>query len=216
MDKLYPDSAVEVHGFEAKHYDFLMNLITFGRYNRFIKDVIAAMEIRKSDKILDFGAGGGKNACLMHDYLDKNGKILGLDIGDEMIAQFVKKCSHYSNVDIKKQRIDEELDVETDFDKVLISFVLHGLPQESRLRVIANVFKHLKKGGEFFILDYNEMKVADIPFYLRIPFKKIECPYAFDYMENYNWKNLMKNAGFLSFDEKFYFKNIVRLLVAQK
>ena len=116
MDKLYPDSAVEVHGFEAKHYDFLMNLITFGRYHGFIKDVIATMKIQKHDKILDFGAGGGKNACLMREYLDKNGRILGFDIGDEMIAQFIKKCGHYSNVDIKKQRIDNDLDIETDFE----------------------------------------------------------------------------------------------------
>ena len=48
------DSKVEVTGFEAKYYDTLMNLITFGRYPKFIRKAIADIglkpgEIRRRD-----------------------------------------------------------------------------------------------------------------------------------------------------------------------
>jgi len=67
--------------------------------------------------------------------------------------------------------------------------VLHGFPQNIRERVIKNVFEVLKNGGVFFILDYNEFDKDLMPFYLRILFKLIECPYAFDFIEK-DWKKI--------------------------
>jgi len=218
MGKIYPDSKVEVSGFEAKHYDFLLNLITFGVYNNFIRNAIQSMEIDRDYKILDLGSGSGKNACIMQEYLSADGgEIVGLDIGDDMIMEFQRKCSSFPNVKIFKHRIDKALPFNEDyFDIVFISFVLHGLPQDSRIEVLKNAYKHLKKKGRFFILDYNEMKLNDMPFFIRFPFKVIECKYAFDYMENYSWKDVLGEYGFGNFSEKFYFRNIIRLLGAEK
>ena len=67
--------------------------------------------------------------------------------------------------------------------KVFISFVLHGFPQDVRLKIIGNTLKALDAGGEIFILDYSEISLNEMPFYVRGLFKRIECPYAFDFME---------------------------------
>ena len=211
----YPESKVEVSGFNARHYDIIMYLITLGNYSSMIQKAIRLMKIQPADKILDLGAGTGRNACFMRRYFSSRGELVGLDISEEMISQFKTNCADFSNIKIINARIEQDLYYEKYFDKVFISFVLHGFPQEARDKIISNAFKALKRGGEFFILDYNEFLLNEIPFYLRIAFKFIECPYAFDFIEK-NWKKILSFHGFNDFKEHLFFSNYIRLLKGVK
>jgi demethylmenaquinone methyltransferase/2-methoxy-6-polyprenyl-1,4-benzoquinol methylase len=147
----------------------------------------------------------------MSKYMEKDGKYLGLDISPEMIAQFNKKCAKFPNIQVADKRIDIDLPHENEFDMVFISFVLHGFPQEARLRIIQNTIRALKPGGTFFILDYSEIPLKDMPFFVRGPFRAIECPYAFDYMER-DWKKILADRGFGNFTEVFFYRGYLRLL----
>jgi len=210
-----PKSKVEIHGFEARHYDGLMNSITFGAYKKFIRSSIAAMKINPNDKILDLGAGTGRNACLMNKYLSDEGGIVGLDISDEMMKQFEKKCSSFPNVKVVNQRIDEPLPFENEFDKAFSSFVIHGFPQEKREIIIQNIWKALKPGGSFYMLDYNEFNLEEKPWLSRKIFKTFECPYAFDFIEK-DWESIFSRLKFNQFESKFYFRGYIRLFRARK
>jgi len=215
MCAYYPTSKVEVSGFTAKHYDGLMNIITLGRYSSLMQKAIRLMEIKPTDKILDLGAGTGRNACLMMRYLSARGELVGFDISKEMISQFKKNCTGFSNARILSKRIDQDLSYEEYFDKVFISFVLHGFPQDARKQIIRNVLKALKKHGEFFILDYNEFSLKEMPLYSRIPFKLIECPYAFDFIEK-DWQRILAGEGFNNFEKHLFFRGYIRLLRGEK
>lgn len=215
MEKLYPKSKVEIKGFTAKHYDTLLNIITFGGYSSFIRKVIHLMEIKSTDRIIDLGAGTGRNACLMMKYISTNGGLIGLDISEEMEKQFEKKCSEFPNAKFVHQRIDASLPYVEEFDKAFISFVLHGFPQDVREVIIENAFRSLRKGGKFFILDYNEFSMKDMPLYLKIPFKLFECPYAFDFIRR-DWKKVLIEKGFEHFEEQLFFKEYVRLISVTK
>jgi len=215
MKKLYPESKVEIMGFMARYYDIGLDIATFGRYLSFIKQVISMTKIKPEDKILDLGAGTGRNACLMAKYLSEKGELIGVDISKDMIAQFEKRCTDFPNVKIINRRIDQTLPYKNDFSKVFISFVLHGFPQNARKVIIENAFQSLKQNGEFLILDYNEFSLPDIPFYLRLAFKLMECPYAFDFIEK-DLKKLLADSGFTNFQEHFFFTGFVRLLRAVK
>lgn len=211
----YPESKVEINGFVARHYDTLLNIMLLGKYFPFIKKAIDLMKIMPNDRILDFGAGTGRNACLMMGYLSPKGEVVGLDISSDMISQFEKRCAQFPNARILNQRIDRPLSYKEEFDKVFISFVLHGFPQKAREQIIENALIALNEGGEFFILDYNEFPLEKKPLYMRIPFKLIECPYAFDFIER-DWENILGEMGFKDFEEHLFFGNIVRLLKAVK
>jgi len=163
----YPESRVEIKGFTAKYYDKLMNIIAFGKYPYFIKEAIRSMKIKPVDGILDLGAGTGRNACLMMRYLSKEGKLIGIDISQEMIFQFKKKCANFPNAKIINARVDRSLPFRKEFDKVFISFVLHGFPQNVREMIIRSAFEVLKSDGTFFILDYNEFSYNKMSFYLK-------------------------------------------------
>jgi len=62
------------------------------------------------------------------------------------------------------------------FDKILISFVIHGFPHEIRKTVIQNILNHfhLKQVGSFFMLDFSEFNMAEMPPLHRFIFKTIE------------------------------------------
>ena len=105
----YPESKVEISGFTARHYDKLMDIMTLGRYSYIMRKSIQLMDIKPTDRILDLGAGTGRNACLMKKYMSSKGELLGLDISEEMIFQFMRNCGHFPNIKIINARIDQKL-----------------------------------------------------------------------------------------------------------
>ncbi len=173
------------------------------------------MDIQRGDKILDLGCGTGRNACIMSKYLGDDGKIIGMDLSSIMEQQFNKKCANYPNIKFIRQRIDLPFSLPEQFDKIFISFVIHGFPHNIRQTVLENIAAHLKPGGAFYLLDFAEFDLNVMPPLYRFIFKKIECKYAFDFIER-DWKQILANHNFAGFEELFFFKNYVRLLKAQK
>jgi demethylmenaquinone methyltransferase/2-methoxy-6-polyprenyl-1,4-benzoquinol methylase len=213
--KIYPESKIELSPTILKHYDRIMNSISFGKYHKFIVQAVKDMDIQKEDHILDLGCGTGKNAELMSEYIGTKGKITGVDLSKVMEKQFLKKHGKDDRINFSRQRIDIPFDLDQKYDKVLISFVIHGFPHEVREELLRNAFKHLKPGGKLIILDFSEFSLDDMPWHHRFVFKKVECIYAFDFIER-DWKNILMDFGFSDFNENFYFKKYARLLAASK
>ncbi|BCD67262.1 class I SAM-dependent methyltransferase [Nitratiruptor sp. YY09-18] len=208
-------SKVEVKGFEAKFYDRLMDIITLGYYPFFIRKAIRDLRLKKGYKVLDFGAGTGRNALLMHRYIGDEGEIVGLEIGKEMQEQFRRNCATYPNIKLENLRIDSPLPFKEEFDIVFTSFVLHGFIQKKRDIIIQNAYNALKPHGTFAILDYANFEVDKAPWYVRFPIQKVECPLAQDFIER-DTKKMLSSFGFGDFEEHFYFGRYVRLLKAKK
>ena len=208
------DSKVEVTGLEARYYDLLMNTITGGTYPFFIRNAIREMQIQPGDNILVFGAGTGRNMDLMDKYLSGKGRIIGLDVGPEMLEQAQRRFADHPYITIEKQRIEEPLPYEGEFDKVFISFVLHGFIQEDRLKIIANAQSALRPGGEFIILDYNEFDLKQSPWPVRFVFK-MECPLATDFIGR-DLQAILREQGFDEFRVYPHYLGYVRLLAARK
>ena len=208
-------SKVEVAGFEAQHYDLLMNVITGGTYPFFIRRAVRDMHIRPQDHILILGSGTGRNACLMHRYLSAEGRIVGLDIGEEMLAQARRRCREEPNVSFEKQRADVTLPYRGEFDKVFISFVLHGFVQEDRLRIVHNAYQALKPGGTFQILDYAHFDPEHSGWLIRMIFGRLECPLAADFARR-DWQTILRAQDFDRCEAQHYYFDYVRLLSARK
>lgn len=215
MKKLYPESKVELTPWSAKYYDYILNVMSMGLYEKFINRAIEDCNFKANESVLDLGAGSGKNAFIMLKYLGKNAKITGVDISEIMQKHFEYKMKRFPNVTFLKKRIDLPLNLDNNFDNVFISFVIHGFPNDIRSKIIDNAYSSLKKGGRFIILDFAEFSLEEMPIYYKIPFKYIECKYAFDFIKR-DWKKILSGFGFGNFSEKFYFKNYVRLLIGEK
>ncbi len=217
MTHIYDDrsvSKVEVTGAEARHYDFFMNTITGGTYPFFIRRSVKEMRIKPDDKILVLGAGTGRNISLMDKYLSGDARVLGLDIGPEMLEQAQRHFANHPYISIEDRRIDESLPYQGEFDKVFISFVLHGFIQEDRLKIIANAQRALRPGGELIILDYNEFDMEHSPRLVQFIFK-MECPLATDFVER-DLEAILREQGFDKFRTHPHYFGYVRLFAAQK
>lgn len=215
MEKIYQDSGVELKKFTASNYDTIMNIASFGMYKGFIKNAIKAVDVKPNDKVLDLGCGTGRNILLMNKFSNNNSSFTGLDISEDMEKQFLSNTEKYKNIKFINKRIDQPFELDQKFDKVFISFVIHGFPHEIRKIVIKNAYNNLKPGGTFNILDFAEFDMYKMPFHHRLVFKKIECKYAFDFIAR-DWKSILKGHGFNDFNETLYFKKYVRLLKAVK
>jgi len=212
-EKIYPESGVELSPFISKNYDRIMALASMGHYPKAIIQAIKDMEIQAGDHILDLGCGTGYNSALMAGYLDETGTILGLDISEEMALQFQTQFDEDQRISFQQQRIDVPFQLDKKFNKIFISFVIHGFPHEVRHAVIENAYKHLEAGGAFYILDFAEFDMNSMPFHHRAIFKAIECKYAFDYIGR-DWKSILREKGFSEFSEHFYLRKYMRLLKA--
>jgi ubiquinone/menaquinone biosynthesis C-methylase UbiE len=214
-EKIYKDSKVELSPLIAKHYDRIMNFISFGKYETFIRKAIKDMHISEGDQILDLGCGTGKNAALMAEYIGTEGHITGIDLSPVMEMQFLRRHGDDKRILFIRNRVDTPINLGKRFDKVLISFVIHGFPHEVREAILKNAYEHLKPGGKLYILDFSEFKMEEMPVHHRYIFKKVECIYAFDFIKK-DWKSLLKDHGFSDFNESLYFRKYARLLGAMK
>jgi len=208
-------SKVELGPAEARYYDLFLNLLSLGQYSHFIKGVVGKMGINPGQSILDLGSGTGRNDCFMAEKVGSQGRIVGLDVSNEMLARAWKRCRGYPNVVFKKQRIELSLPYEEEFDKVFISFVLHGFEDDQKVGIISNAYRALKVGGSFCILDYAEFDVDKMWFPLHWAFARWECQLAVEFLK-LNIKGMLHAQGFTDFKEEFFLRRHLRLLSTVK
>ena len=208
-------SKVEIGSWGARYYDLFLNLLSVGRYSHFLRDVIEKMDIELGQSILDLGSGTGRNDCFMAQKIGSQGKIVGLDISDEMLSQALKRCREYPNMSFEKQRIELPLAYKEEFDKVFISFTLHGFEDDQKLGIIHNAYRALKSGGAFYILDYAQFDLGRMWFPLRWAFTRWECQLAVEFLK-LDIKEMLRSQGFTDFKEEFFVKEHLRLLKAVK
>jgi len=208
-------SKVEVGPEEARYYDLFLNLLSLGQYSHFIKGVVDKMGISPGQSILDLGSGTGKNDCFMAQKAGSQVRIVGLDISDEMLGRARKRCRKHPNATFEKQRIELSLPYKEEFDKVFISFVLHGFEDEQKVGIIRNTLQALKPEGSFYILDYAQFDIDGMWFPLRWAFARWECQLAVEFLK-LDIKGMLRAQGFTEVKEEFFLRRHLRLLSAVK
>lgn len=204
-----------IEGFFAKYYLLLLNLITFGFYKRVIKSAINLMNLKSGDKIIDFGCGPGENDILILKRVNFDGKVVGLDISDDMLIQAKKRAEIYKNFEVIKARIDEELPFNEEFNHVFISFVIHGFEDYDKEKIIKNAYKVLKRGGYLNILDYSEFDLERANFLIKIFFDKIECELAKEFIK-LDLSKFVEGFNFKVLNEHILGSGYIRFLIAEK
>ena len=208
-------SRIEVKGLEARFYDELLWLFTLGSYQRLLRAAVERMGLKEGESVLDLGSGTGYVAKLIALQVGPHGRVLGLDIGPEMLRRARRRCRGSENVEFRRERIDEPLPYHEEFDKIFISFVLHGLEQPQRERTVANAYQALKPSGSFFILDWNNFSLENASPPIKFFFKRIECELAQEFIR-LDLKGMLRAAGFAEFAEWPLGGRYIRLLAASK
>ena len=113
----------------------------------------AFSNIKEGDTVLDLGSGAGFDCFLASKKVGKTGKVIGLDMTDEMVtkARSLAKKHQYLNVEFKLGDI-EKMPLDNDSVDVIISnCVINLAPDKSK--VFKEAYRVLKIGGKMYVSD---------------------------------------------------------------
>ncbi len=124
--------------------------------------------LEPGQKVLDLGCGTGTLTIQIKQFLPQI-VLSGLD-GDPAVLQIARAKAEEAGVEI---RWDEGLAYDlpyppTSFDRVISCLMIHHLAAPNKLRAFQEVFRILKPGGEFHLLDFGRptdlgMRLVSIP-----------------------------------------------------
>ena len=134
----------------AKGYDESRIVKSFQRRAQTL--VIDKMRLERGMNILDLGCGTGWGTIDVALKLEGTGKVIGLDLSEEMITQARQKLAKftYDNVEFRVGS-GSSLDFKSYFDYVLSTNAFHHFDEKEE--IFSRVRKSLKDNGIFIIQD---------------------------------------------------------------
>jgi len=153
----------------------------------------ALAEISEGETVLDMGSGGGIDVFLAAGKVGNAGKVIGVDMTQEMVetaTQNAKKGS-YQNVEFKLGEI-EDLPIEDETIDVIISNCVINLTPDKNI-AYREAFRVLKPGGRILVSDL--VTHDDIPEDIRRSFQAWSDCIA-GAMEKQEYLDTIIKAGF--------------------
>ncbi len=139
---------------KAKHYDLTSRLYPAPGYPQqaYRLRAIRALRLSPGDTVVDIACGTGLNFSLIQDLIGPEGRIVGVDLTDAMLAQAQRRIeSHgWRNVSLVQSEA-AEYDFPGEVDAILSTYALTQVPACGE--VIAHGAAALSGGGRWVVLD---------------------------------------------------------------
>lgn len=110
-------------------------------------------EIKKGDVVLDLGSGAGFDAFIAARRVGEAGKVIGVDMTDEMLIKATENAEKYGykNTEFRKGDI-ENLPIDDNTIDIIISNCVINLAPDKK-KVFDEAYRVLRKGGRIFVSD---------------------------------------------------------------
>ena len=106
-------------------------------------------ELKRGETLVDLGSGAGIDAFLSSILVGNEGKVIGIDMTDEMLEKARKAAiaNNYKNVEFRKGDIEEKIPIEDSSVNVVISNCVINLTS-NKTNTFKEIYRILKKDGE--------------------------------------------------------------------
>ena len=155
-------------------------------------NLLPILQRRRSAKILDYGCGIGLLSQAIVDSLPDI-TLHGFDISEKSIRKVPARLLTGNNIftnDLNK--------LDTDYDCVIFSTVLHHVPPDERKTVIKNAYDRLSDGGVIAIIEHNMLNP--------LTRKSVDaCPFDEDavMLKPAEVSNLLSDGGFSAISNRY-------------
>jgi demethylmenaquinone methyltransferase/2-methoxy-6-polyprenyl-1,4-benzoquinol methylase len=150
---------IETYRKKAKHYDITSRLYPVPGYPQRAQRLraVQALGLRPGDSVVEIACGTGLNFSLIEQVIGPDGRIVGVDLTDAMLAQAQHRIetNGWSNISLV-QADAAEFDFPTEVHAILSTYALTQVPECGD--VIAHGAAALSRGGRWVVLD---LKVPD-------------------------------------------------------
>ena len=138
----------------APYYDLVTNLMTLGQAPRLRKTTVDQALIKPDDSVLDVGCGTGE-VTLLAKKRAGDGHVYGIDPAPEMIVVARNKAARKKlDIDFRVGVIEALPFPDSSIDVVTSSLMMHHLPENVKVRGLAEIYRVLKPGGRLLIADF--------------------------------------------------------------
>jgi ubiquinone/menaquinone biosynthesis C-methylase UbiE len=135
-------------------YDFCEPILLLGQQAEYDRHLLALLDLKGSDRVLDLGCGTGVLTRMIGDRLDgtAGGESVGIDAAAKMIGVARKKRAtptcRFEVMAAEALGFDDGI-----FDGVVSSLFFHHVPLDLKQKALAEAFRVLKPDGRLVIAD---------------------------------------------------------------
>jgi ubiquinone/menaquinone biosynthesis C-methylase UbiE len=145
---------IETYRKKARHYDLTSRLYPAPGYPQRAQRqrAVHALGLRAGDTVIDIACGTGLNFPLIEEAIGPDGRVVGVDLTDAMLAQAQDRIgtNGWSNISLV-QADAAGFDFPAEVDAILSTYALSQVPECAE--VIAHGAAALSGGGRWVVLD---------------------------------------------------------------
>lgn len=152
---LTKDEITTIYRHRARHYDLEANLyrLVGFRLPAYRRMAVDALRLRNGDTVVEVGCGTGLNLPLLRRAVGPDGKVIGVDLTDAMLAQARQRVADagWTNVDLV-QSDATQYEFPLGVNGVISTLAITPAPQFDD--IVRRGSEALAAGGRFVVFDF--------------------------------------------------------------